>query len=337
MSTLANILILYCCLFPAVEAFITPQVRKTPFSLKAFKDQNHGCSRRAFNSAVATLTVLSDFHSEQTAASAEDLVSSTGTENSKGLSQSQIFNFLHGVPTFTIVDKTGVPYMVVGEDAKLTAYFFTSYNEASRILISASKSSDKVIADLEQEENTKRKIKGEKPMSKEELNDVVGENPWKEARISTVPLDFGVSLSSRGKINGQYFRLAPSEDDVEDALTIDKTIDDLAEGKVPLFYIEDFEITTSTEEKKQEIPLYFQKKQLVQAWKKQNPRKELPEVKVTELFSVVKTMVNPDSKDDDLERLALIPPGESIAKSKICTEKGGKSEAFKLGERIVVL
>ena len=127
------------------------------------------------------------------------------------------------------------------------------------------------------------------------------------------------------------------QDDVEDALTIDKTIDDLAEGKVPLFYIEDFEITTSTEEKKQEIPLYFQKKQLVQAWKKQNPRKELPEVKVTELFSVVKTMVNPDSKDDDLERLALIPPGESIAKSKICTEKGGKSEAFKLGERIVVL
>jgi hypothetical protein len=211
MSTSAKILVLYCSLFSAVESFITPQFRKKSFSLKAFKEQNHVYSRRAFTSIVATLTVLSDFHSEQVAASAEDLVSSTSTESDKGLTQSQIYNFLHVVPTFTIVDKTGVPYMVVGEDAKLTAYFFTSYSEASRILASASKSSDRVIADLEREENVKRKAKGETPMSKEELNDEVGENPWKGARISTVPLDFGVSLSTRGKMNGQYFRVAPSE------------------------------------------------------------------------------------------------------------------------------
>lgn len=125
------------------------------------------------------------------------------------------------------------------------------------------------------------------------------------------------------------------KNDIEDALTIDKTIDDLAEGKVPLFYIEDFEI--GTEEKKKPIPLYFQKMQLVQAWKKQNPRKEVPPIKVTELFSVVKTMVNPASKDDDLERLALIPLSDSIVKAKMCAEKGGNNEAFKLGERIVIL
>jgi len=336
MSTTAKILVLYCSLYSAVESFITPQFRKKSSPLKAFKEQNHAYSRRAFTSVVATLTVLSDFHSEQVAANAEDLISSTSiTESDKGLTQSQIYNFLHVVPTFTIVDKTGVPYMVVGEDAKLTAYFFTSYSEASRILASASKSSGRVIADLEREENVKRKAKGEKPMSKEELNDEVGENPWKGARISTVPLDFGVSLSTRGKMNGQYFRVAPSENDIEDALTIDKTIDDLAEGKVPLFYIEDFEI--GTEEKKKQIPLYFQKMQLVQAWKKQNPRKEVPPIKVTELFSVVKTMVNPASKDDDLERLALIPLSDSIVKAKMCVEKAGNNEAFKLGERIVIL
>jgi hypothetical protein len=78
-------------------------------------------------------------------------------------------------------------------------------------------------------------------MTKEEADDVIGINPWSAARVSSVPLDFAAGLAFKGKVKGAYFRLAPAASDVQDAIEIDK-IDDLAEGKVPLFYFEDFEL-----------------------------------------------------------------------------------------------
>jgi len=101
------------------------------------------------------------------------------------------------VPTFTIVDRRGVPFMVFGEDAKLTAYFFTSYDEARRILDVAIASSDKSLADLTRETRQERKAKGLKPMTRAEEEEELGINPWREARISTVPLDFAVTLATK--------------------------------------------------------------------------------------------------------------------------------------------
>ena len=46
------------------------------------------------------------------------------------VSQTKLASLLKRIPTFAIVDTRGVPYFVVGEDAKLTSYFFTSYGEA---------------------------------------------------------------------------------------------------------------------------------------------------------------------------------------------------------------
>ena len=123
------------------------------------------------------------------------------------------------------------------------------------------------------------------------------------------------------------------KDDIQEAIATDGTSQDLAEGKVPLFYIEDFEI--SNDQKGTQIPLYFQKKQLVQEWKKRNPKIETPAVKVTELFSVLQTMSS--SEDEDLKKLTLIPPINSAAQARKCIQNGGKNSAFKLGERIVIL
>ena len=67
------------------------------------------------------------------------------------VSQSKLASLLKRIPTFAIVDANGVPYFVVGEDAKLTSYFFTSYKEAKRILDVAVKSSDKAIATTKKE------------------------------------------------------------------------------------------------------------------------------------------------------------------------------------------
>ena len=118
--------------------------------------------------------------------------------------------------------------MVVGEDAKLSAYFFTTYEEAARILSSANTATAASLKEVTAEQNAKRKAEGLKPFTKAEVEAEIGVNPWSNgnARISSVPLDFGVELASRGKIKGAYFRIAPAEDDVQDAIEIDH-LDDL--------------------------------------------------------------------------------------------------------------
>ena len=300
----------------------------------------------------------------------------SNTTTKPRFTSAQIQKFLQPIPTFAIVDKTGTPYMVVGEDAKLSAYFFTSYTEANRILSAADKSASKALKEAFQEENDKRRASGTdeklklKLLTKDEADDVIGINPWKlgSARISSVPMDFAAGLAFKGKVKGAYFRIAPAEQDVLDAIDIDK-VDDLAEGKVPLFYFEDFELglkdgeelwsgvgngsgsgksSGSSEGTKKKIPLYFSKGQLLQEYKKMNPKvkkEDIPEIKVTELFSLLTTMVQATGigggtgidGQDDLEKLVLLPPPESEAKAKACLNSGGKEQPYKLGERIVVL
>ncbi len=293
--------------------------------------------RSLITSVIASSIILS----RPSASLANDVA--TGSQSvlspPKRFTSSQIAALLSPVPTFTIVDKTGTPYMVVGEDAKLTAYFFTSYGEADRILKLASDSATNALKELQKEINEKRKLSGQKPLTKEEVKDEVGINPWKSARISSVPLDFAVTLANRGKMKGAYFRIAPSEADIDDALGVDQS-DDLPEGKVPLFYFEDFKFVSDTplwSGGNEQIPLFFQKGQLIDEWMKRNPKTDIPEIKVTELFSLLTNLVQAEEADDDLEKLVLIPPKESKAKAKLCFDKGGTESPFKLGERLVIL
>jgi hypothetical protein len=82
--------------------------------------------------------------------------------------------------------------MVVGEDAKVTGYFFTTYGEASRLLELAKKSATKAIA-----------------QAKKEGQDDIGSNPWLGARISSIPLDSAITLvikSTSSFGGGNYFR-----------------------------------------------------------------------------------------------------------------------------------
>jgi len=284
------------------------------------------------------------------------------TDSDKGasglVSPSAVARRLSVVPTFSIVDKRGVPFMVFGEDAKLTAYFFTSYDEARRILDVAITSSDKSLAELKKETREERKAKGLKPMTKAEEEEELGINPWREARVSTVPLDVAVTLatkSGRQRGGSVYFRVSPSPENVDDALEVDsrsgKT--ELAEGKVPLFYFEDLKIPRTeflasaanskafdgADLPEEVSPVFFSKAALLDAYKKSNKGSslnDLPEIKVSELMSVVTAMVDPDvSGDDDLKSLAFVPPVGSDKRAKECEKKGGKEQPFIIGERIV--
>lgn len=237
------------------------------------------------------------------------------------VSVNTVRDLLRAVPTFTIVDKKGVPFMVVGEDAKVTGYFFTSYDEASRILKLASSSADKAIAEAKAEGKTKEEV---------------GENPWKKARISSVPLDSAVTLVSKSAASfggGNYFRIAVSEGDIDDALALSGQ-EDLAEGKVPLFYFADFTIDVDGEKRS---PLYFRKAELVEKFRATNPKTELPRVLVTELFAVLTEMVRPGNTDAELKSLYFVPQKDSEKKRKQCEKAGGQEPPFFIGQRIIVL
>jgi hypothetical protein len=248
------------------------------------------------------------------------------------MTASDVAELLHPIPTFTIVDENGVPFTVVGEDAKVTGYFFTSYPEASRILRLAKASADKSIA----------KMKRDGEYSLEEI----GSNPWKKARISTVPLDYAVTIvskSNRMAGGGVYFKIAPAEEDVNNALAVTGD-DDLSEGKVPLFYYEDFTIDMNIkgddtgEARNKKSPLYFRKDELEKEWRRLNPKvKEAPKVSVTELFSILTELVRPDGTDNELKDLVFISPKESETKRIECVRKGGKEAPFVVGKRIIVL
>ncbi|GAX28000.1 hypothetical protein FisN_16Lh302 [Fistulifera solaris] len=222
-----------------------------------------------------------------------------------------LIDLLKDIPTFAIVDKQGVPYMVVGEDAKVTGYFFTSYEEAKRILQTADASADKLVRELKREQpNTDPK-------------DLI--NPWKLATITTVPLDVAVSLTANtvAKTAKNYFKIAPSANDIEDALDLSGQAD-LEEGKVPLFYVEEFRSPNGQQ------PLYFSKSQLLNDYRGDG------KVQVTELFATLKEILV--GEDPDLLKLTLIPPADSIARAHKITQQFKQEKApFVLGQRIIIL
>lgn len=276
-------------------------------------------------SSVSALSISLPTHAQDVAAasSSEGLVSTT-----------KLASLLKTIPTFAIVDARGVPYFVVGEDAKLTSYFFLSYNEAKRILDVAISSSDNAIKEGRKDLIAKKKAKGENGKLTKEEEEELGTNPWKSARITSAPLDLAVSLASKGKIAGAYFRLAPSEADIEDALALDGS-DDLPEGKVPLFYFEDMKVPSAVGNNEEVSPLYFQKDQLLSEWRKRNGEQNTPAVKVTELFAILAEMVRPNGSDSELKSIEFVPPegSKSIADKII----NGEKEPFRLGERLIVL
>lgn len=240
-------------------------------------------------------------------------------DNNGGLvSADRVGDLLRAVPTFTIVDPKGVPYVVVGEDAKVTGYFFTTYGEANRLLSLAKKSADRAI----QQAKTEGEV----------LDEMGQTNPWSKARVSSVPLDFAVTLASKST-QGAYFKVAPAEEDIDDALIVTGK-SDIPEGKVPLFYFEDFVLDGSGENLKRR-PLFFRKSQLLNAWKQENKNSEPPKVQVTELFRVLTKMVEAGGTDQDLTEIVFVAPEESADKAKKCNQ--GKANPFLLGQRIVVL
>lgn len=245
------------------------------------------------------------------------------------MSTSTVADRLRVVPTFTLVDPKGVPFMVVGEDAKVTGYFFTEFSEAKRILDLARISADKALKEATLELRQQRQTNHLPALTKQQEEEEIGINPWVTARISSITLDLAVTLVIKSISSRNYFQIAPSDADVDDALALtNKT--DLAEGKVPLFYMANFT-------KNDKIPLYFRMSELIADFQQSHPKTELPAVKVTELLSVVTEMVKPGGTDNELKSLIFMAPKESAAKAKDCARVSKGETPFMFGQRIIVL
>jgi Tic22-like family len=281
----------------------------------------------------------------------------TDTTKSTGLmSTKTVADMLHSVPTFTIVDAKGIPYMVVGEDAKVTGYFFTTFQEAKRLLDLARISADKALRQQQQQQKQQAKKRNNNnnnvPVNDNDDDDNMV-NPWTRARIATVPLDFAVTVVTKSMSTKNYFQVAPAFQDVEDALEITGK-EDLPEGKVPLFYMENFtipattaiiasnskELGTSGQTTTTQCPLYFRKSELMQDYKKYNPTasdNKMPPILVTELFAVLLELVKPGGTEEELKNLVVMVPKGSLEKAKQCEKVSGKEPPFVLGQRNLVL
>ncbi len=225
------------------------------------------------------------------------------------LTPADISNNLKTTTTYAITDPSGTPYMVVDDRARIICYFFTTEAEARRVLKSA-----------------------------QAVKPTTGElNPWTTATVTPMGLDAAVSLQAKGKTaSGTYFMITPNQSDLDDALN--RTgVTELSDGKVPLFFSDDLRVPkgyggsdTRPGLSEQVKPLFFNVKDLSNAWKKFNKddTKEL-EVTVTELTAVVKEMLV-RQEDPELKELVFVPP-------KAATKQGKAKTTFKLGERILVL
>jgi len=277
-------------------------------------------------SLVATMPTLININS------AHAVPANNSSSTSNITNQQKVQSLLLSVPVFTIVDTEGVPFMVVGEDAKISCYFFTTFAEADRILSLARNSVDQSIKEKKMNDKGSQQGNGD--------DDEPFINPWREATISSVSLDFAVGLAKRGKVGGAggaYFYIAPADKDVQEALALNPEVQELNEGKVPLFYIEDF--TIEDQKASMKSPVYFSKEQLLKDWKKFHPKEKQdpPPIKVTELFAVLKLILSSTLVDDELQSIVFIPPTESIQKARECQARMGKSQAFQLGKRILIL
>lgn len=229
------------------------------------------------------------------------------------------------VPVFAVVNgKTGVPFMILRNSGLATAYFFTTYEGAQIVL-----------------EDARRDAK-EKDLQTREF--------WDNAKISAASMEFALKLSKgrpRAKAqNGVKYEtvydIIPSLKALEDAKKIDKSGIFTEQGRVPLFYMKEFEVGSEIEGEEKKIPVFFEMDSLIAEWKKRHPDSdEVPNVRVVDLIDTFTAMVGLGSRSSSIdERFInnLIPVASLDSKKKAleCEQARGDVPAYKTGEMIAV-
>ena len=170
---------------------------------------------------------------------------------------------LRRVPCFAVVDKDGIPYIIVDQKTRFgTGYFFLTFRGALTVL---------------EEAQQKAKAEGY-------------EKVWEGARITTVPMDIAVRLSLKkversGQNNLKLDTIAdilPGMEERDDALKLDRSGRFNEQGSCPLFYVEE-----GMEAEDGSLPTYFSTATLAADWDRiYGGKKPLPAVKVVDLLDL---------------------------------------------------
>lgn len=208
--------------------------------------------------------------------------SSTGTS---AVTPQELLARSRRVPCFAIVDKDGVPYVIVDKKTGFgTGYFFLTFSGALSVLGDAEK------------------------RAKEEGNEKV----WEGARITTVPLDIAVRLSlKKVERTGQndikketISDILPGMDEREAASKLDKSGRFDEQGSVPVFYAEE-----GMEAADGSLPTYFSPATLAADWDRiYGGKKPLPNIQVVDLLDLFQGAMRGSSKLNP----TFVPTEESI-------------------------
>jgi hypothetical protein len=214
---------------------------------------------------------------------------------------SDILLRLGSIPTFSIVDPDGVPFMIFDGQAKATGYFFLSFDIAAQAL---------------QDARTKDQNTG-------------AADVWGDAKIIVVPLSVALQLATRKTqreaINGNgikfntYNDIVPSQEGIDDAKGLEKQNPDKweAKGRVPAFYIKGLVLSDGRE------PRYFNQRDLLREWEGQHPGTPPPPVQVVSVVDLFRSALK-SGELGEISNLAIVPVPESnqVASKLLQTTKG---------------
>jgi hypothetical protein len=126
-----------------------------------------------------------------------------------------------------------------------------------------------------------------------------------------------------------YFQVAASATAIDDALAITGD-DDLAETKIPLFYVPK-ESGAGTATDNDPLLLYLERSHMPKAQARE-------QAQVTELFAILQALeADHDNKNTALSNLRIVLPPDSAKRVKECVRKGGSAPPLVLGQRNIVL
>jgi hypothetical protein len=192
---------------------------------------------------------------------------------------------LRNIPTFTIVNSDGVPFMIYDGSASATGYFFMSFQLAKKTVDDARK------------------------------QDVDKVDSFAGATIITVPLAVALQLGLRnvqrkalnnGILYNTFNDVVAAQEGVEDAKSVDSQNPDRwsQKGRVPIFFVNGLELDNGR------LPRFFNKDDLVKEWTRQNPDQNLPPIQLVDMIDLFRYGLK--KKDmSELDKFTFIPVSES--------------------------
>lgn len=226
---------------------------------------------------------------------------------------SEILLRLRSIPTFSIVDPSGVPFMIFDGRASATGYFFLSFQVAAQAL---------------QDARQKDKNAGASEV-------------WANAKIIVVPLAVALQLtlrkSQREAVNNgikfnTYNDIVPSQEGVDDAKELEKNSNPgkwEQKGRVPLFYLPGLTLTDGRE------PRYFNQRDVLLEWDRQHPGMTPPPVQIVELVDLFRIALKSDL--NSVANLAIMPVQESNqVASKLVKSSDGPLPSYNFNKVFLV-